>query len=225
VSEQPANSERPPMRASDADRERVAQVLHQAVGDGRITMQELEERLDTVYSAKTFAELEPIVADLPVAGRTAALQPAQSREISAERRIGGTPGSTFSMAIMSGASRKGNWVVPAQHTTVAFWGGVEIDLRDARFAERHVTITAVAIMGGIDITVPDDVVVDVTGVGIMGAFEATDRGKPRPDAAPPGAPVVKVNGFAFWGGVNVVRKRARGAEKEIENSARKELEE
>lgn len=213
------------MRASDADRERVAQVLHQAMGDGRITMQELEERLDTVYSAKTLADLEPIVADLPVAERTSALQPATGRAASPERRIGGTPGSTFSMAIMSGAGRKGNWVVPPQHTTVAFWGGVEIDLRDARFAERHVTITAVAIMGGIDITVPDDIVVDVTGVGIMGAFEATDRGKPRPDAVPPGAPVVKVNGFAFWGGVNVIRKRARGAEKQIENSPRKELEE
>ena len=191
------------MRASNADRERVAQILHNAMSEGRITVQELEERLDAVYTAKTLAELEPPVADLPGVSANAAVQPAQSRAL--DDRIGGPAGSQTSVAIMSGTSRKGNWVVPPQHNSFAFWGGVDIDLRNARFAERQTTITAVAIMGGIDIVVPDDVVVDVSGVGFMGAFESEDR-LGRTATPPPGAPVVKINGFAFWGAVTVIRK-------------------
>ncbi|WAL69877.1 DUF1707 domain-containing protein [Amycolatopsis cynarae] len=195
------------MRASNADRERVAQLLHTALAEGRITVQELEERLDTVYAAKTLAELEPPVADLPDVRAGTAVQPAPSHAV--DQRIGGTPGSQTSIAIMSGASRKGNWVVPAQHNSFAFWGGVEIDLRSARFAQRNSTITAVAIMGGIDIVVPDDIVVEVTGIGFMGAFESRDDPAAAATAPPPGAPVVKINGLAFWGGVSVTRKPRR----------------
>src|SRR5699024_4975907 len=93
---------------------------------------------------------------------------------------------------------------PEQHNSFAFWGGIKIDLRQARFAEEHCTITAVAIMGGVDIIVPDDVVVDVTGMGIMGAFESRDK-RGAAESAPSGAPVVRVNGLAFWGGVEVKR--------------------
>lgn len=194
------------MRASNADRERVAQILHNALSEGRITVQELEERLDTVYAAKTLAELEPPIADLPDVS-AGALAPATPSTPAVDSRIGGAPGSTASVAIMSGASRKGAWVVPRQHNSVAFWGGVELDLRDARFAERVSTITAVAIMGGIEIVVPDDVVVEVSGVGFMGAFETRDRKGVSPP--PPGAPVIRINGLAFWGGVEVVRKPRR----------------
>ena len=52
---------------SDADRERVAERLRAAAGDGRLTPAELEERLEIAFSARTDAELEPLVADLPAA--------------------------------------------------------------------------------------------------------------------------------------------------------------
>ncbi|HTB56138.1 MAG TPA: DUF1707 domain-containing protein, partial [Trebonia sp.] len=55
----PAVPDKGSLRASDADRERVAEVIRQAAGDGRLTMEELDERLDAVYAAKTYAELEP----------------------------------------------------------------------------------------------------------------------------------------------------------------------
>ncbi|WP_414937054.1 DUF1707 SHOCT-like domain-containing protein [Amycolatopsis sp. cmx-11-51] len=191
------------MRISDADREQVAQVLHAAMSEGRITINELEERLTIVYAAKTVGDLEPVTADLP--RNRSAIQPATSRALGLpDDRIGGHPGSGASIAVMSGASRKGSWVVPPQHNSFAFWGGTDIDLRHARFAEKNTTITAVAIMGGIDIVVPDDINVDVTGIGFMGAFELEDRaGTP---AAPPTAPTVKITGLAFWGAVIVKRK-------------------
>ena len=57
------------LRASDADRERVAERLRTAAGDGRLTSVELEERLEGAFSARTEAELEPLVADLPAPPR------------------------------------------------------------------------------------------------------------------------------------------------------------
>ncbi|WP_410656914.1 DUF1707 domain-containing protein [Amycolatopsis sp. lyj-112] len=201
------------MRISDADREQVAQVLHAAMSEGRITINELEERLTIVYAAKTVGDLKPVTADLPQT--RSAIQPATSRALGLpDDRIGGHPGSGASIAVMSGASRKGSWVVPPQHNSFAFWGGTDIDLRHARFAEKNTTITAVAIMGGIDIIVPDDINVEVTGIGFMGAFELEDRsGAP---AAPPTAPTVKITGLAFWGAVIVKRKPRKKDVPELE---------
>jgi hypothetical protein len=53
------------LRASDKDRESAAEVLREAAGEGRLSMTELDERLDAVYEAKTYADLEPIIRDLP----------------------------------------------------------------------------------------------------------------------------------------------------------------
>lgn len=194
----PAVPDKGNLRASDADRERVADILRQAAGDGRLTMEELDERLDAVYAAKTYTELEPITHDLPQAGTSHA--PAAT-PVAAADRIGGEPTSAGAFAVMGGFSRKGFWVVPKDFTAVAIMGGGEIDLREARFAEHVTTIHAVTIMGGIEITVPEDVTVHVTGVGIMGAFEHSASGE-----GPPGGPKIVINGVALMGGVDVKRK-------------------
>ena len=185
------------MRVSDADRERAAEVLREAAGQGRISMDELDERLELAYAAKTYADLAAVTGDLPQGG--AALAPASST--AAASRIGGTPGSTFSLAILSGARRSGAWVVPPRYVAVAVMGGVELDLREARFAEPEVTLHAYTLMGGIQITVPEDVDVDVSGIAFMGGFDHNASGPGMP-----GAPRVKVVGFALMGGVEVRRK-------------------
>jgi hypothetical protein len=188
------------MRASDADRERVANLLREAAGDGRLTMDELDERLDAVYAAKTYAELEPITHDLP--GTGASYVPAVAPTAAADpNRFGGAPSSSGAVAILGGFTRKGDWVVPKNFNAFMLMGGGEIDLREARFAEREVTITIVAIMGGCEITVPEDATVRVTGVGIMGAFDHTNPGAGSPDG-----PVITVSGLALMGGVDVKRK-------------------
>jgi hypothetical protein len=187
------------MRASDADRDRVAEVLRNAAGDGRLGLDELDERLSAVYAAKTYAELEPITHDLPAGAPRA--------DVPTSDRIGGTPTSRWGVAIMSGFRRMGTWTVPRTFTAVAFWGGGTIDLRDARFAEAEVRILAFAVMGGVEIIVPEDLEVHVNGVGIMGGFDHHVSG---PSAR--GGPRVIIGGFAFWGGVGV-RRKARKIDK------------
>ncbi len=199
------------LRASHADRERVAGVLNTAMAEGRITVPELEERLEVVYRAQLIGELEPITRDLPghlqlwsgpvgpavrTAGAPAGIEAG---------RVGGRPDGTVAVAVMGGAERKGEWVVPRQFTAIALMGGVELDLTRARLAENEVTITAVAIMGGVEITVPDDVDVTVSGIGIMGGFD-----RPAHRDGPGGRrPLVRINGLALMGGVEIRRVRRK----------------
>ncbi|MGH3247638.1 MAG: DUF1707 SHOCT-like domain-containing protein [Trebonia sp.] len=196
----PAVPEPHNLRASDADREGVANVLREAAGDWRLTMDELDERLDAVYAAKTYAELEPITHDLPDAGAPHAPVPAPAR-VRDPARYGAEATSHGAVAIMGGFTRKGDWVVPKDFTAFMLMGGGEIDMRDARFAEREVSIHIVAIMGGCEIIVPEDATVRVTGIGVMGAFDHSGSGRGSPDG-----PVITINGLAFMGGVDVKRK-------------------
>ena len=196
------------MRASDADRERVANVLREAAGDGRLTMDELDERLDAVYAAKTYAELEPITHDLPDSGATYAPAPAPAAPHD-PARFGAEATSHGAVAIMGGFTRKGDWVVPKEFTAFMFMGGGEIDMRDARFAEREVAIHIVAIMGGCEVIVPEDAQVRVTGVGVMGAFDHSGSAGGSPDG-----PVITINGVALMGGVDVKRKPTMEAVRE-----------
>jgi hypothetical protein len=196
------------LRASDADRERIAETLREAAGDGRLTMDELDERLDAVFAAKTYAELEPITHDLPATGTGNVPVPAAPAS-GQVRQYGGDGTSHTAIAILGGFSRKGDWVVPKTFNAFMLMGGGEIDMREARFAEPEVSIHVVAIMGGCEITVPEDATVNVTGVGIMGAFEHSVAG-----AGLPGGPVINVSGLALMGGVEVKRKPPKKAKRE-----------
>ena len=194
MSELSGPADRSLMRVSDSDREQAAAVLREAAGHGRITMDELDERLELAYAAKTYADLAAVTRDLP-APAPGPVAPAMAG------RIGGTPRSKFSVAIMSGARRAGRWVVPRTYVGVAVMGGVELDLRDAQFSEPEVTIHAYTLMGGIEITVPEDIDVDVSGIACMGGFDHNASGP-----GVPGAPRVRVVGCAVMGGVEVKRK-------------------
>jgi hypothetical protein len=192
------------LRASDADRERVADRLREAVAQGQISMDELDERLEATYAAKTFGELVPVTADLPAPTGTGtyALTPAGTP---APSRIGGTPGRRrWSIAIMGGSSRKGVWTVPPTYTSFAIMGGVELDLREATFAAPETVIHVFALMGGIDIKVPEGVEVHVDALGFMGGVDGGAAESSNPAGG--SAPVVRIVGLAVMGGIGVSRK-------------------
>ncbi|MFJ1974678.1 DUF1707 domain-containing protein [Streptomyces sp. NPDC087903] len=210
----------PELRASDADRERVAEVLRDALAEGRLDMAEFEERLDATYKARTYGELTPITRDLPAALSSPV---SMTKDVAghgswAQRIVGGEGSSTWAVAVMSGFQRRGRWTVPRRFTSFAFWGGGEIDLREANFADREVVINCVAIMGGMQIVVPPGVEVVVRGIGIMGGFDQREVGTP----GDPGAPRVVVTGFAFWGGVGIERKVTRAERQRLKEERRRE---
>jgi hypothetical protein len=212
----PAEQPRPELRASDADRERVADVLRDALVEGRLQLTEFESRLEEAHAARTHGELEQVVHDLPVPGGSAAVAPVGQQS----ERIGGMPTSRNAIAILGAFDRKGIWTIARRFTTVAFMGGGRVDLREARFEGPETVIHAVALMGGVEILVPPEVELDIRGVGIMGGFDHRASG-----AGVPGAPRVVVTGFAFWGGVSVERKVTKAERKRLkaERKERKRL--
>lgn len=189
MSEHLPEQDRSRVRAADADRNLVAQLLSDAFASGQLTVGEYDERAAAVYRAKTYGELDVLTHDL-------ALALAPPTAATAATDASGGPQTDRVIAVMSGAVRKGEWRVAAHINAFAFWGGIELDLRRAVFAAQETTINCVAIMGGIEITVPPGVGVEVRGTGVMGGFEHVT-------ATHPGAPRVVVTGLAFWGGVSV----------------------
>lgn len=183
------------MRISDAERHRVAEVLREAAGEGRIDMQELDQRLEAAYAAKTYAELVPLTADLPA---HQAQVPGQSTPAEV-----GAPSRHF--AVLSGLDRSGDWLVPTHFTVTAILGGVELDLRHARFAAAEVVLTINAFMGGARVVVGPHTNVVLEGSGFMGGYSGPSGLVPA--QLTPDSPTVRIRGRAVWGGVSVERKR------------------
>lgn len=192
------------LRVSDADRHKVAEILRQAAGEGRLDLDELDERLESAYAAKTYADLVPITADLPL--RDAERLPGSVPQPATPNLPAARYDSTI--AVMGGSNRKGLWEVGATHTAFAMWAGITLDLREARLTSRETVIYANAIWAGIDIVVNEYTQVIVDGIGIMGGFEQA-RDKVAPTIGPD-SPVVRVKGVALMAGVSVQRKPMPG---------------
>lgn len=195
------------MRVSDTDRHDVADRLRDAAAEGRLDWEELEERLEAAYAARTYAELLPITDDLP-SSNAPVPRPASPPPAPTTPRVTGT---RRAFAVWGGIERKGTWDVPDQLTVGVCMAGAELDLREARFPEGEAVITATAVMAGVEILVAPDTEVVIEGVGIMGAFTGPGRGRREvPQAPGPPARRLRVRGVAFWGGVSVERRALPG---------------
>ncbi|MCS5478446.1 DUF1707 domain-containing protein [Corynebacterium sp. YIM 101645] len=213
-------SEQPPrLRASDDDRNRANEALGRAFSEGRIDFNEFDDRTKAVLAARYRDELSAPLADLmpdPTAvfeGPVPVVFPERSpapRAPSAptRRRVTGeTGGSSFSLAIMGGTDKQGDWLIAPAHLSIAIMGGNGIDLTEARLAAQETVIYAIGIMGGVEILVPEDVRVLSEGIGIMGGFgiSTDEEVRQRIEDLPADAPVVRVRGLGLMGGVEVRR--------------------
>jgi len=193
----------PGLRASDADREHVAELLGRAFAEGRLSTEEHSERLEAVYAAKTMEELRRLVVDLPVAfdpptaaGMTTA-QPAD-----ALARYGG---GDQVVAVFGETKRTGRWMVRSGLNARAFFGSVELDLTEAVLEQREITITANAVFGEVIIRVPDGVILHDEGSAIFGSRKLN-----TPYATfGPETPVVHVRGTALFGSVEAKRPKKK----------------
>jgi hypothetical protein len=197
------------LRASDAERDRIVDLLSEHAAVGRLTLAELEERAQLAYDAKTRGELEALTRDLP--DPQAVGRPTRERP---RRRV-----TRWFVAIMGGSNRRGRFRLSGSVNSVAIMGGDSIDLREAEIDGEEVVINAFAVMGGTDIYVPDSVEVIVEGFALMGGND--ERGSRRP--ARPGAPAIRIRAYSLMGGIDVWRlpAEARGRSlKEARRSAR-----
>ncbi|WP_323746635.1 DUF1707 SHOCT-like domain-containing protein [Catenulispora pinisilvae] len=198
----PANDPHNTMRASDADRDRVAEALREAYAEGRLDVEEHNERLDRTYQAKTLGELTPLLSDLPQRHtHTASPVPGPGNPIPA-MPADYAPGSSVT-AVFAEQKRGGRWLVPSQTTAAAIFGQVTIDLREAVLTQREVVIVANAVFGSIEIKVPHGVVVRDEGTAVFGSRSGSDRNAAGDVPITPDSPVVVLRGIALFGEVSV----------------------
>ncbi|MEV7421003.1 DUF1707 domain-containing protein [Streptomyces sp. NPDC091212] len=198
-----APAEPPAIRASDADRDRIADILREALAEGRLDADEHAERIDSVYRAKTVGELEPLVSDLPAAGAQARPAAAQApweygygpQDAAAPERL---------VAVFSSSTRKGRWRIGRRTQAFALFGNVEIDLTEALFSQRITVIDATSIFGNVEVRVPENISLRGNGSGVFGNFEVDTL-----EADDPDAPTVVVNGFSVFGNVEAKPKRGK----------------
>ncbi|MFV0133892.1 DUF1707 domain-containing protein [Streptomyces sp. HMX87] len=190
------------LRASDADRDRVADMLREALAEGRLTAEEHAERVEGVLAAKTVGELDVFVRDLPAAHRRRVPHaPAPDRP--AADALPAVADDNV-VAVFSAAVRKGRWRAGRRVHAYAVFGSVEIDLSEAIFEYQQVVIKAFSVFGSVEVRVPENVSLRGTGGGVLGSFEVDTL-----DSADPGAPVVYVDGWAVLGSVEARPKRGK----------------
>ncbi|MYS95225.1 MULTISPECIES: DUF1707 SHOCT-like domain-containing protein [Streptomyces] len=179
----------PEVRASHADRDRTVDVLRVAAGDGRLTLEELDERLEAALSARTVGELAVLTADLPaVAGGTGV----DAQEVVRIEQEG------------SSTRRGDGWVVPRRLEVRSAWGEVTLDFTDAVITQDTLHIDLAMRAGALKLLTRPGVVVD-TGALVTNYSQI----KARAAADAPVVLRVRITGEINYGQI-VVRPPRRG---------------
>ncbi|MEV4252937.1 DUF1707 domain-containing protein [Spirillospora sp. NPDC049652] len=144
------------LRVSHEDRDRIAEQLRVAAGDGRLTLEELDERLDKALSARTESDLAVLVTDLPAPrrdGRPSA--PAAQAKDLVRIEVGS-----------SALAREGEWVVPRAMDVAVGSGSVKLDLTSAVVSHGTLRIDAEVRSGSLTIVTRPGIVVDADEVKV-----------------------------------------------------------
>jgi uncharacterized protein (TIGR03086 family) len=140
------------LRASDAERQAIADRLNAAGGEGRLTLEEFSDRVGSAYAARTHGELEVLVTDLPApTGRPAIVVDAYPVPAmpSAEAP------SVAPLDIKIGAIKKlGRWRLKKDNAMGVAIGPIKLDLRGADLAAREITLSARTVVGAIKVWCP-----------------------------------------------------------------------
>jgi DUF1707 SHOCT-like domain len=182
---------RPGLRASDADRDQVAELLNTAYAEGRITDEEHTERLIATNLAKTFDELLPLTADLVPA--------AQQRPATPHAFSGAGPDEVDRMsAVLSEVKRQGPWRVRRRSLANVFLGSVQLDLTEAVFDTQVVEVNVTVVLGSLHLRVPAGTTVRDETASVLA--ETSVKGIGAPD---PRFPVVVLRGTTLLGEIKV----------------------
>lgn len=177
-SDLPATAAGRDLRASHADRDQVVDLLRLAAGDGRLSPEELDERLERALTARTYAELAALTADLPVAPGTA-VAPAGPGAVSA------TPKEMVRIHVRgSSDQRKGRWVVPKEMDVVVRGGTVTLDFTEAVITQPLLRITASVHGGGLTLITGPAIMVEADDIEVHGGAVKL------PEPPGPGVPVL-----------------------------------
>jgi hypothetical protein len=175
-----------PPPPSDQERERAAEILQGACGDGRLTLEQFSTRVGAVWAAETSSEIERATADLaptPIVGSALTVDSVTT--------------------IFSESKRRGRWRLKSSRLWLrTFFGSTELDLRAVITSERTIEIAGLCLFGQVTVIVPEGVEVDLTGAVVFSNHTMHLAPVPRV----PGTPEVHVDIDTWFGQVQVVSK-------------------
>jgi hypothetical protein len=165
------------LRASHADRDQVVEVLRVAAGDGRLSAEELDDRLERALTARTYAELAALTGDLPATPGTAVVPPGAGA-------VSATPKDLVRIHVKgSSARRDGGWVVPKEMDVKVIGGAVTLDFTEAVITQPLLRITAEVRGGELRLITRPGIVMDADDISLYGASVTL------PEPPGPGVPV------------------------------------
>ncbi len=183
----------PTTRASDEERDVVIARLNAAAAEGRLTFEELSDRIGAALRARMRDELARLTADLPdVPIGSARPVPAASAAVRQQRQS----------SIFGDVKRRGRWTVVAHSSWSSTFGNVTLDLREASVLAPEIVINARSVFGNVDLVVPEGIHVVVQARSAFGRFHQ-DAG----DDPIPGAPRVILRGGSTFGQVRIRKER------------------
>lgn len=183
----------PDLRASHEDRDRVAEQLRIAAGDGRLTLEELDERLEKALSARTEGELAALVTDLPATTTGGQAVPAAKDLARIEVHS-------------SSAKREGSWVVPRVLEVTAASGSVKLDLTSAVISHPTLRIVASVKSGSLTIVTRPGIEVDADDVQVR---SGSVKVRTPPTAGPPPATFLRIEVVGSVGSGSLVARPPR----------------
>ncbi len=212
---------RPALREA---REEARGRLTQAYADDLLDAEELDSRLERLENAADLPVVAALVADLApavVAPAEALVVAPEPTPVTALAPVE-VPAEGRTVAVFSGSRRAGVWQPARINHVLSVFGGAELDLREVDLPPGETEIRVFCMFGGVEITVAPGTRVQLECSAIFGGAEQEDGSAP-PE---PNAPVLRVTGFVFFGGVEVrerlpgesgwaARKRRRAAKKQL----------
>ena len=175
------------VRASDAERDATVERLSQATGEGRLALEEFSQRMERATTARTRAELDRLVTDLPASGAAAGAV-----------TVGSSAAPSWHVSPIGGLNVFGPWRMGRHVIVVTLVGGARLDLSQAELAAPEVTLTKVSLVGGVRVRVPSGIRVEASGLTLVGGTRV--EGAPDPG---PGAPTIHIRAFSLVGGIRI----------------------
>jgi DUF1707 SHOCT-like domain len=179
------------VRLSDADRERVIGWLNTALGEGRLTLPEFEDRVDGVLKAKTYGEVDPYLADLPIAMPPPQPPPREVLEL---------------RSVAASIRRKGRWSVPRRLNVSSKAGSVKLDFAEALISHPVVEVHLDVLAGSTELVLPNGATADIDDVEMV-AGSAKSKVPTSYDPSGPGTVRFVVSGSNRAGSLKVRYRR------------------
>ena len=214
-----------PVPATPAAKNNTIDILSEHFAQDHLTLEDFEDRVSKTHRAQTVAELESLLGGLPTSNVPATFED-KSTEVVPRTRASvpsiRVKDNDRAVSVFGETKRVGQWVPARETQVVAVMGSTVLDLREALLGPGETTFKTLAIFGSVEVIVPPGLYVECGGSAVFGSFEQYED---SPRMADPDAPVVRIDGFAVFGSVEVDVRHVDESRREARRRRKREKKE